>query len=61
MRGTGFGEDRSQIRTSSGPRIMAGLRNLVITILRLAWPPASPSPCATTLGAQPPPRTIMNC
>ena len=33
MRGTGFGEDRSQIRTSSGPRIMAGLRNLVITIL----------------------------
>ena len=29
-------EDRSQIRTASGPRIMASLRNLVITILRLA-------------------------
>jgi len=31
-----FDEDRSQIRTASGPRIMAFLRNLVITILRLA-------------------------
>jgi hypothetical protein len=28
-------EDRSQVRTASGPRIMASLRNLVITILRL--------------------------
>ena len=31
-----FDEDRSQVRTASGPRIMASLRNLVITILRLA-------------------------
>ena len=29
-------EDRCQIRTASGPRIMASLRNLVITLLRLA-------------------------
>ncbi len=31
-----FDEDRSQIRTANGPRIMASLRNLAITILRLA-------------------------
>ena len=31
-----FGEDRSQVRTASGPRVMASLRNLAITILRLA-------------------------
>jgi len=30
-----FDEDRSQVRTASRPRIMASLRNLVITILRL--------------------------
>jgi hypothetical protein len=29
-----FCEDRSQIRTGSAPRVMATLRNLVITILR---------------------------
>jgi hypothetical protein len=31
-----FDEDRSQVRTAVGPRVMASLRNLVITILRLA-------------------------
>jgi hypothetical protein len=31
-----FDEDRSQVRTGNGPRIMASLRNLVVTILRLA-------------------------
>jgi hypothetical protein len=31
-----FDEDRSQVRTASGSRIMASLHNLVITILRLA-------------------------
>src|SRR5262249_44891681 len=36
VRGMDFDEDRSQVRTASGPRIMASLRNLVITILRLA-------------------------
>jgi predicted transposase YbfD/YdcC len=29
-----FGEDRSQIRTGNAPRVMATLKNLVITILR---------------------------
>jgi len=29
-----FREDRSQIRTGTAPRVMAALRNLVITILR---------------------------
>jgi predicted transposase YbfD/YdcC len=30
-----FGEDSSQVRTRNGPRVMASLRNLIITILRL--------------------------
>ena len=29
-------EDRSQVRTGNGPRVMASLRNLVISMLRLA-------------------------
>jgi predicted transposase YbfD/YdcC len=36
VRDIDFDEDRSQVRTAGGPRIMASLRNLVITILRLA-------------------------
>jgi predicted transposase YbfD/YdcC len=36
VRDIDFDEDRSQVRTASGPRIMASLRNLAITILRLA-------------------------
>jgi predicted transposase YbfD/YdcC len=36
VRDMDFDEDRSQVRTASGPRIMASRRNLVITILRLA-------------------------
>jgi predicted transposase YbfD/YdcC len=35
IRDLDFDEDRSQIRTASGPQIMASLRNLVVTILRL--------------------------
>jgi hypothetical protein len=31
-----FDEGRSQAHTAAGPRIMARLRNLVITVLRLA-------------------------
>ena len=31
-----FDEDRSQVRTGSGPRVMATLRNLAIGVLRLA-------------------------
>ena len=30
-----YDEDRSQVRTGNGPRVMASLRNLAITILRL--------------------------
>jgi predicted transposase YbfD/YdcC len=57
-----YDEDRSQIRTASAPRIMATLRNLAITILRLAG--------ATSIAAalrhharRPgrPLRTIMTC
>ena len=36
VRDMDYDQDRSQVRTASGPRIMASLRNLVITILRLA-------------------------
>ena len=35
VRDVTFDEDRSQIRTGNSPRIMAGLRNLVINILRI--------------------------
>ena len=35
VRDLDFDEDRSQIRTASGPRITASLRNLAVTILRL--------------------------
>jgi hypothetical protein len=36
VRDIDFDEDRSQVRTGNGPRVMASLRNLAITILRLA-------------------------
>jgi len=36
VRDVSFDEDRSQVRTGNGPQIMAALRNLVITALRLA-------------------------
>jgi len=35
-----FDEDRSQVRTGAGPRIMASRRNLVVTIVRLAGAPS---------------------
>lgn len=35
IRDVTFGEDLSQARTGNGPRVMAGIRNLVINILRL--------------------------
>jgi predicted transposase YbfD/YdcC len=55
-------EDRSQIRTGSGPRIMASLRNLVITILR----PAGVATIAAALRCHArrpdrPLRTIIKC
>jgi len=36
VRDVTYDEDRSQIRTDNGPRIMASLRNLAISMLRLA-------------------------
>jgi len=36
VRDVSFDEDRSQVRAGNGPQIMAALRNLVITALRLA-------------------------
>jgi predicted transposase YbfD/YdcC len=36
IRDVSFDEDRSQVRTSNGPQIMAALRNLVVNTLRLA-------------------------
>jgi hypothetical protein len=35
IRDVTYDEDRSQISTANGPRVMASLRNLAITILRL--------------------------
>src|ERR1700746_1462186 len=62
VRDMDFDEDRSQIRTAGGPRVMATLRNLAITILRLA----RHARIAAGLRYQArrpdrPLRTIMNC
>ena len=36
VRDVTFDEDRSQVRTGAGPQVMASLRNMAITLLRLA-------------------------
>mgnify|MGYP001595591578 CR=1 FL=1 len=36
VRDVSLGEDASRIRTGSGPQVMASLRNLTISLLRLA-------------------------
>jgi hypothetical protein len=36
VRDVTFDEDRSQVRTGAGPQVMASLRNVAITLLRLA-------------------------
>ena len=62
VRDMDFDEDRSQVRTASGPRVMAALRNLAITILRLAG--HSSIAAALRYHARRPDRplrTIMNC
>jgi predicted transposase YbfD/YdcC len=62
VRDLDFDEDRSQVRTASGPRIMASLRNLAITILRLAG--ATSIATALRYHARRPARplrTIMRC
>jgi hypothetical protein len=62
VRDMDFEEDRSQTRTASGPRVMASLRNLAITILRLAGH-ASIAAARRHHARRPdrPLRTIMNC
>jgi predicted transposase YbfD/YdcC len=62
VRDMDFDEDRSQIRTASGPRVMATLRNLAITILRLAGH-AGIAAALRYQARRPdrPLRTIMNC
>ena len=62
VRDIDFDEDHSQVRTAAGPQIMASLRNLAITILRLA----GATSIAATLryhARRParPLRTIMKC
>ena len=62
VRDMDFDEDRSQVRTATGPRVMASLRNLVITILR----PSGAASIAAALryhARQPsrPLQTIMKC
>jgi hypothetical protein len=62
VRDIDFDEDRCQIRTAAGPRIMASLRNLAITILRLAGT-ASIAAALRYHARQParPLQTIMKC
>jgi len=42
VRDVTFDEDRSQIRRGAGPQVMATLRNLAISLLRLAGAPYQP-------------------
>jgi predicted transposase YbfD/YdcC len=62
VRDLDYDEDRSQVRTASAPRVMATLRNLAITILRLAGHP-SIAAALRHHARRPdrPLRTIMNC
>ena len=62
IRDVTYDEDRSQVRTRNGPRVMASLRNLAITILRLTGQPSIAA--ALRYHARLPGRplqTIMNC
>jgi predicted transposase YbfD/YdcC len=62
IRDMAYDEDRSQVRTASGPRVMATLRNLAISILRLSG--ATNIAAALRHYARQPARpllTIMNC
>jgi predicted transposase YbfD/YdcC len=62
VRDPDYDEDRSQVRTASAPQVMATLRNLAITILRLAGH-ASIAAALRHHARRPdrPLRTIMNC
>ena len=53
------GEDRHQLRTANGPQIMAALRNLAISLIRLLHGPRAPI-AATTRALAPRPRRAIN-
>jgi predicted transposase YbfD/YdcC len=62
VRDVTYDEDRSQVRTGNGPRVMASLRNLAITVLRLTGETSIAA--ALRHNARRPGRplqTIMNC
>ena len=56
-------EDRSQVRTANGPRVMASLRNLAITILRLTGETSIAAALRHHHARRPgrPLQAIMNC
>jgi predicted transposase YbfD/YdcC len=62
VRDMDYDEDRSQVRTASAPRVMATLRNVALTILRLA-PHISIAAALRHHARRPerPLQTIMNC
>ena len=52
------GEDRHQLRTRNGPQIMAALRNLAISLIRLVHGPHTPIAATTRAMARHPQRAI---
>ena len=52
------GEDRHQLRTRNGPQIMAALRNLAISLIRLLHGPRAPIAATTRATARRPERAI---
>jgi len=52
------GEDRHQLRTGNGPQIMAALRNLAISLIRLAHGATAPI-ASTTRAMTPRPRRAI--
>lgn len=62
VRDLDWDEDGSQVRTASAPRVMATLRNLALTILRLARPRQHRRrPVLSRRRPDRPLRTIMTC
>ena len=62
IRDVTYDEDHSQVRTGNGPRVMASLGNLAITVLRLTGETSIAA--ALRHNARRPSRplqTIMNC
>ena len=53
-----FDEDRHQLRTANGPQIMAALRNLAISLIRLLHGPRAPIAATTRAMARRPRRAI---